>query len=512
LNLLATVAGELGLRLLSLSIGVGGSSASSSTDAHIESAIVPTACARDQYTTTLAVASQSAALVTIRLPTRKGCKRGPRQLLEHHGPDALIAENKNLRQKCLRLTLVARMHDRSRSQDAIASVAAETRHAAEIAELRRSYEHQLADATVRYAGTRSHTTPDDDWKIWRKRNTGHASASTLCKILQQGDIVETSRNTVLRSERRGGAAHYIVAHRLNSALHRTLLNANATCERTWSLTLIYTDAFSSTPSNTDAPKLQATEVVVCSSKDTARRFVANLQEVGDSSAHGFVQIVLKQLEMLGLATWLSDYPPNHFALFVIVADDGPEIGRGVRLAQHTILDRSSVALCRYICFMHSLQNCQEKAMHNLDRMSVDMGVGVYTNMLMRPTNVWRSFGHHRKIRDACSDLFGALCAEAHFATCIGKVVRSRWGSLDGPERKLLRGKLGMTPSLDTIKDYTDDGGEETPVVGPMSRATADPRRRPRATAQALAICDAGDIEATLGLAGLGVAALAWVWS
>jgi hypothetical protein len=150
--------------------------------------------------------------------------------------------------------------------------------------------------------------------------------------------------------------------------------------------------------------------------------------------------------------------------------------------------------------MHSLQNCQKKAMNNLDRMSVAMGVGVYTNMLMRPTNVWRSFGHHRKIRDACSDLFCALCAEAHFATCIGKVVRSRWGSLDGPERKLLRGKLGMTPSLDTIRG--DGGGEEKPVVGPMSRATADPRRRPRAKAHVLAICDAGDIEATLGLAGL----------
>ena len=85
-----------------------------------------------------------------------------------------------------------------------------------------------------------------DFKLWRSRNYGHASAETLLKILSApGD-----KTLVFRSERRGGAAHFItgrqfVASRLEQASK-------------WVVLVVRTDAFSSSVARTDEPKLQVT--------------------------------------------------------------------------------------------------------------------------------------------------------------------------------------------------------------------------------------------------------------
>ena len=72
----------------------------------------------------------------------------------------------------------------------------------------------------------------------------------------------------------------------------------------------------------------------------------------------------------------------------------------------------------------------------------------YTTQCMRVCNVWRSFGHHKKISAACESIHGRVLMEAHCGTCIGKPTRTRWGAFDGPERKLLRGKLGAFQPLE----------------------------------------------------------------
>ena len=84
---------------------------------------------------------------------------------------------------------------------------------------------------------------------------------------------------------------------------------------------------------------------------------------------------------------------------------------------------------------------------------------------MRGTNVWRSFGHHKLLRQAATSLYGEEVADLHFRTAIGNVVRTRWGTFEGPERTYLRGHLGAI-------DHIGQKG-----IPPMVRARMLPLRR-----------------------------------
>ena len=101
---------------------------------------------------------------------------------------------------------------------------------------------------------------------------------------------------------------------------------------------------------------------------------------------------------------------------------------------------------------------------------------------MRIGNVWRSFGHHKKIRATIEDMYDGETAKAHASTCIAKVVRTRWATFEGPERKLLRGYFGVAPSLES----------DSITAPPMRRALAEcsRKRRPQKEKPALPLQDA----------------------
>lgn len=80
-------------------------------------------------------------------------------------------------------------------------------------------------------------------------------------------------------------------------------------------------------------------------------------------------------------------------------------------------------------------------------------------------------------------MYSPATVEFHFSTVIGAVVRTRWLSQDGPDRKLLRGYLGVMPPLWSYM------GRRVP---PMMRALAAPTRAPRRKRNAPCILDAVD--------------------
>lgn len=71
-----------------------------------------------------------------------------------------------------------------------------------------------------------------------------------------------------------------------------------------------------------------------------------------------------------------------------------------------ISDVPNVAVARMICFWHCRNNCEKQAINDLDKLSAEVAGLHYTNARMRPSNGRRSFGHHRKLKDTCSELCG----------------------------------------------------------------------------------------------------------
>ena len=92
----------------------------------------------------------------------------------------------------------------------------------------RELEQQIASKKMRRDNKRGdvdagHLTASGDYRLWRSRNTGHVSASSLLQILE----TKGSQTLPLRSERRGGAAHYIVGRELATSLREEVDSATA---------------------------------------------------------------------------------------------------------------------------------------------------------------------------------------------------------------------------------------------------------------------------------------------
>ena len=99
-------------------------------------------------------------------------------------------------------------------------------------------------------------TLSGDYALWRRRNTGHVDTSSLLQILS----TKGSKGLVLRSERRGGAAHFILGReKLETAVRDTAQFA-VDVPRSWAVIVIHTDAFSSSTARTDSFKHQVTQV------------------------------------------------------------------------------------------------------------------------------------------------------------------------------------------------------------------------------------------------------------
>ena len=418
--------------------------------------------------------------------TKRVASADPRLILVERGEDGLVEEFRKVRKRESRVA--SQLCELKEAHDDLAKQMDQMKkdHAGELLKIREDYEEQLAAAVVRHKGAFSHSSAVDDYKLWRKRNTGYASAESLCRILSQDDentLCNVGSSTVLRAERRGGAAHHLAARNESAACKSSLVAKQATGCKTHSLTIIRTDAFSSATSNTDSHKMQVTEVKICGSDHSTRRFVADLQDVNNANAKEFRSVIIVQLQSLGVDTWLDDFPATHFAVFLFVADDGPEIGAGVNIIREEIKHLPNVAVGRYVCFFHSLHNCQKKSINDLDELAKQRGDPIYSNMIIRVSNVWRSFGHHAKLKETSLALYDPAVTSIHFTTCIGKIIRTRWGSFDGPERKLLRGMFGVGPSLRSYGSWDE-------IVPPFLAATADARPwKPKRVQKVLAICD-----------------------
>ena len=285
--------------------------------------------------------------------TKRVASADPRMILVEQGQDGLVDEFRKARKRESRVA--AQLCEMKEARDDMATKMEQMKkdHAGELLKLSTEYEEKLAAAIVRHKGAFSHSSAVDDYKLWRKRNTGYASAASLCRILSQDDGNNQNsigRSTVLRAERRGGAAHYLAARNESAACKSKLVAKQAMGCKTHSLTIIRTDAFSSATARTDSHKMQVTEVKVCGSDHTTRRFIADLQDVDNANAKEFRSVIIVQLQSLGVDTWLDDFPATHFAVFLFVADDGPEIGAGVNIIREEIKHLPNVAVGRYVCF------------------------------------------------------------------------------------------------------------------------------------------------------------------
>ena len=313
-----------------------------------------------------------------------------------------------------------------------------------------------------------HLKTDGDYNLWRKRNFGHTSAGVLLQILR----VEGTNEIVLRSERRGGAAHYLAGRQLVHQIN--CIHESATC-RQFRAVVIRTDAFSSSTARTDSAKLAVTELRVGPQPmddqgRRSRKLIADLQDVTVGNSQEFVSVILRQMRSLGVITWEDEFPASDFVVFAFVADDGPDVAGGIALIIESIADKPNVSVLRVTCCMHALQLCVKKAVQGMDACGGDRATDPkYSTQLMRGCNVWRSFGHHKLLRRAAVQRYNEEVASLHFNTAIGNVVRTRWGTFEGPERKLLRGHLGTTRAL-------TEGEQDVP---PMTRARSAPVLRRR---------------------------------
>ena len=101
---------------------------------------------------------------------------------------------------------------------------------------------------IPYRNESGHLKAQGDFKLWRKRNIGHTAASALAQILD----MRATKELILRSERRGGAAHYILGRQLVTQCNGD--SATSDCRR-FRVFIIRTDAFSSSTARTDSAKL-----------------------------------------------------------------------------------------------------------------------------------------------------------------------------------------------------------------------------------------------------------------
>ena len=171
---------------------------------------------------------------------------------------------------------------------------------------------------------RGHVKRTGELQLWRARNTGHCDAQSLLQIL----CTPGSRNIVLRAERMGGAAHLLRGRDIADSVHTSTQEVSR--ERpTFYVVCIYTDAFSSSTSRTDAYKHQVTQLVFAATGVDTKILWCDLKSVEAGNSTEFRSIIIAQLKALHVLTWLDELPPGCFGLWIFVADDGPDVSGAV---------------------------------------------------------------------------------------------------------------------------------------------------------------------------------------
>ena len=323
---------------------------------------------------------------------------------------------------------------------------------------------QHADLETRYNDLvvrvdQKNLSASGDYRLWRSRNYGHTNGAAIVQMFQMGTA---TADMVYRSERRGGAAH-LLAGQAAAAAFETYSQRHE-----WRCIVIHTDAFSSKIARTDCHKLQVTEITIGPLENmSSQLLVPDVTRVSSGTGREFVSNLRHQLLHLSLPTWEEELSEPPFTVFVFVGDDGPDVQAGVRLIKEASRDKPFCAVLRVACYMHRCQTLCKESISTTDSLFDGPATSA---QIMRISNVWRSFGHHRKLQSAASKLYPDAAVEAHFSTVIGSVVRTRWASQDGPERKLLRGFFGVTPPLWAYMSAKPK---------PMMRALAAPDPKPK---------------------------------
>ena len=114
--------------------------------------------------------------------TKRVASADPRLILVEKGQDGLVDEFRKVRKRESRVA--AQLCEMKEAHDDLATHMEQMKkdHAGELLKLRTDYEEILAAAIVRHKGAYSHSSAVDDYKWWRTRNTGYASAVPLCRI------------------------------------------------------------------------------------------------------------------------------------------------------------------------------------------------------------------------------------------------------------------------------------------------------------------------------------------
>ena len=112
--------------------------------------------------------------------TKRVASTDPRLILAERGQDGLVDEFRKTRKRESRVG--AHLCELKEARETIRKD-----HADELHKLREEYEEKLSAAIVRHKGANSHSSAVADYKWWRKRNSGYASALSLCRILPQDD-------------------------------------------------------------------------------------------------------------------------------------------------------------------------------------------------------------------------------------------------------------------------------------------------------------------------------------
>ena len=152
----------------------------------------------------------------------------------------------------------------------------------------------------------------------------------------------------------------------------------------------------------------------------------------------------------------------------------------VRLIIQSVATCKNKCVYKVDCLMHGIQNMCKKAVKDLDSHGP---TPEYSTQLQRIANVWRSFGHHKKLEELTRTEYSDEHAKAHFSTSISGVVKSRWGTFEGPERKLIKGLLNISKeTVDsgvTLGDFDGSFLPPGPQFLPMGKCLAKVVARPR---------------------------------
>ena len=223
----------------------------------------------------------------------------------------------------------------------------------------------------------------------------------------------------------------------------------------------------------------------------------DLQPVYHGSGEELYYIILKELSSAGMPDWLpaasaSVAADPHadgaaldkgtvFNIRVHVLDNGPDnqgsSGRIMRIVSGDALQAMSVIWC----FLHQYSLVVGDSLLCLDNFVWGVETGdndndkSYYSRLGTIVNTWRSTGIKKKVLDCGSNRFGDVVALQLLSKTPGKCIRTRWGSTDQAEEKIMNGGMILATVFQELfgKDVERKSKKPSGGGGEAKRLCAD---------------------------------------